>query len=264
MTAKPAEFYALYWQHFKHSVWVKQGRSSLGLCVGGAFKTWINTRTIYRFIKSTEFAFIKKNFKVFCKLFLSICHREASNEKKKLWKQPPLDNNAATHSQQSRRIGDYDILYWSLLPVYIIPAVSHQAAQMKSFHQLSVENLFSSLKLNPAAWRAHRCSTFTEHTWQWSQTVPRRQNSTFMPSIINHYRGNQGQYDLWLPQTITFNSPALSQLQRKYEKLASFTSSFHTVNSGGHEACNPPVGVMKLDMWSLKAAAAELKAQLCT
>lgn len=62
------------------------------------------------------------------------------------------------------------ILYSSLLPVYIIPTVFHQGAWMKSFHQPSVENLFSSLKLNTVAQHAHRCSTFTkhcatEHTW---------------------------------------------------------------------------------------------------
>lgn len=55
-----------------------------------------------------------------------------------------------------------DILYSSLLPVYIIPTVSHQGSWMKSFHQLSPENLFSSLKLNPLVEREHRCSTFTK------------------------------------------------------------------------------------------------------
>lgn len=53
-------------------------------------------------------------------------------------------------------------LYSSLLPVYIIPALSHQGAWMKSFHQLSVENLASSLKFNTVAQHACRCSTFTE------------------------------------------------------------------------------------------------------
>lgn len=54
------------------------------------------------------------------------------------------------------------IQYSSLLPVYIIPTVSHQEAWMKSFHLLSLENLFSSLKLDTVAQRTHRCSTFTE------------------------------------------------------------------------------------------------------
>lgn len=60
------------------------------------------------------------------------------------------------------------ILYSSLLPVYIIPTVSHQAARMKSFHQLPVENLFS-LKPNTVAKHAHRCSTFTKR-WIGSLT----------------------------------------------------------------------------------------------
>lgn len=52
------------------------------------------------------------------------------------------------------------MLYSFLLPVYIIPAASHQAAGMKTFHRLSMENLFFPLKPSAGAQRAHRCCTF--------------------------------------------------------------------------------------------------------